>query len=373
MLAVAGCQRQLPPEEDIVRPVRTQRVAPEALDVVGVFPGDVRPRVESRLAFQIGGRLAERNVQLGDVVSAGQVLARVDPQDLELAETAARAELTAAQVDAARTDADLQRYAKLRETGFISQAEFDQRRAARDGAAARVAQARAGLRARSNQSEYAVLRADAAGVVTGVDAEIGQVVSAGQPVIRVARTGAKEVAFQIPESRIDDVRALTEADVELWAGGPTLRGRLREIAASADPATRAFTARLALDDAPESARFGMTATVRFTRPMAEPATRVPLTALFREGEGTAVWVLREDDTVHRVPVSLLTVTDTQAVIRASLPAGTQIVTAGVHRLVEGQRVRRMAAPDGPPPPDPSPAAMLQLSGAAAAAPGPSPR
>lgn len=363
---LAACQGDVAPPPEAVRPVRTQLVSPEVLDVVGVFPGDVRPRVESRLAFQISGRLAERGVQLGDTVSAGQALARVDPQDLELAEAGARAELAAAQVEAGRTDADLQRYTRLRETGFISQAEFEQRRAARDAAAARVAQARAGLRARTNQSDYAVLRADADGVVTGVDAEVGQVVSAGQPVIRVARTAGKEVAFQIPEARIEEVRALQQADVQFWAGGPVVQGRVREIAASADPATRAFPARLALDDPPDTVRFGMTATVRFTRPLAEPAVRVPLTALFRDGEASAVWVLGEDDHVRRVPVTLLTVTDTQAVIRASLPPGAEIVTAGVHVLREGQKVKRTAAPQPLPAPSAASAAMLPVAGPDAA-------
>lgn len=362
LLALAGCQPEAAVAPEAVRPVRTQLVSPETLDVVGVFPGDVRPRVESRLAFQISGRLAQRDVQLGDTVMAGQALARVDPQDLELAEAGARAELAAAQVEASRTDADLQRYSRLRDSGFISQAEFDQRRAARDAAAARVAQARAGLKARANQSDYAVLRADADGVVTGVDAEVGQVVSAGQPVIRVARTASKEIAFQIPEARIEEVRALQQAQVELWAGGPVLHGRVREIAASADPATRAFPARLALADPPPSLRFGMTATVRFTRPMAEPAVRVPLTALFQDGQASAVWVLGDDARVRRVPVQLLTVTDKEAVIRAGLPAGAEIVTAGVHVLREGQPVKRLAAPQAPPPAGAASAAMLPVRG-----------
>ncbi|MBU4609937.1 efflux RND transporter periplasmic adaptor subunit, partial [Achromobacter sp. GG226] len=231
----------------------------------------------------------------------------------------------------------------------------------------RAAQARAGLKARANQSDYAVLRADADGVVTGVDAEVGQVVSAGQPVVRVARTASKEIAFQIPETRIDEVRALQQAQVELWAGGPVLQGRVREIAASADPATRAFPARLALENPPPSLRFGMTATVRFTRAMAEPAVRVPLTALFRDGQATAVWVLGDDGHVRRVPVQLLTVTDTEAVIRASLPPGAEIVTAGVHVLREGQQVKRLAAPQPAPPASAASAAMLPVGEGAALA------
>lgn len=347
---LAGCERAAPVAEEPARPVRTLVLAPQTVDVVGVFPGEIRPRVESRLAFQIGGRLVERRVQAGDTVAAGQPLARVDPQDLELAESAARAELAAAEVESRRTAADLTRYRKLVDSGFISSAEFDQRKAAHDAAQARVAQARAGLRTRANQADYAVLRSDGAGVVTGVDAEVGQVVSAGQPVVRVARDEGVEIAFQIPEGRLDDVRRAGAARVELWAGGPTLQARLREVSASADPATRAFPARATLIEPPPEVRYGMTATIRFASPLPEPLARAPLAALYRDAGRTGVWVLDPEHlTVSLRDVEVFTVTDTEAVLGPGLPAGTEIVTAGVHLLSEGQRVRRLAPAPAPAP------------------------
>ncbi|GAA5234681.1 efflux RND transporter periplasmic adaptor subunit [Verticiella sediminum] len=340
---LSGCERNAAVAEIPPRPVRTLVLAEQAVDVVGVFPGEVRPRVESRLAFQIGGRLVERLVQAGDTVAAGQPLARVDPQDLELAAAAARAELAAAEVESRRTGADLTRYGKLRESGFISAAELDQRKAAHDAAQARVAQARAGLRTRANQAEYAILRSDAAGVVTGVDAEVGQVVSAGQSIVRVARDEGKEIAFQIPEGRLERVRGAGAGRVELWSGGPVLQARLREVSASADPATRAFPARAALVDAPPSVHYGMTATIRFSSPLAQSLVRAPLSALIRDGGQEAVWLLDPASlTVSRRPVQVLTMTDADVVLGPGLPPGAEIVTAGVHMLQEGQQVRRLA-------------------------------
>ena len=138
-IIVAGCNRSEPPATETVRPVRTQVISLQQIELVGAYPGEVRPHIESTLAFQVGGKLVQRLVQAGAVVKAGQVLARIDPQDLELAESAARAELAAAEVERSRTAADLARFSQLRESGFISKAEFDQRKAAHDAAVARVA------------------------------------------------------------------------------------------------------------------------------------------------------------------------------------------------------------------------------------------
>ncbi len=343
---LAGCQRDESPATEAARPVRTQVISLQQIELVGAYPGEIRPRIESTLAFQVGGKLVQRLVQPGDAVKVGQVLARIDPQDLELAESAARAELAAAKVERSRAAADLARFSQLRDSGFISQAEFDQRKAVHDAAAARVAQARASLKGQSNRAEYSVLHADANGVVTGVDAEVGQVVAAGQPVVRVAGTADKEVAFLIPEGRLQTVRDLGEAEVTLWTGGPGLRATVREIAATADPATRAFPARVQLHDAPDSVQFGMTATVRFATPVAQPLAQVPLSALLREGDRTAVWILDPVSmTVSRQPVDVQTMTDTQAVLGPGLQNGTEVVTAGVHLLRDGQKVNRLSHGD----------------------------
>lgn len=351
---VAGLSacRQEPLAPEPPRPVRTLVLHANEVDLVGEFPADIRPRVESGLGFRVAGKIVERRVQAGQEVRRGQVLARVDAEDLRLNENASRAQLAAADVDRRQKQSDLRRYEELRQKGFISAAEFEARRSAAEAAEAQYQQARAGLAVQTNQADYAVLVAPADGIVTAVDAEIGQVVAAGQTVIRVANTGDKEAAFQIPENRVAQVRRLDRATVTLWSGGPPLQGRIREIAGSADPATRAFVARLTLIDPPADLRFGTTATVRFASRNDKPLVPVPLSALLQEGGQTWVWVLDPTRfTVSRRPVTLVTVSDTDALLEASLPDGIEIVTAGVHRLQEGQEVKRLqgeAMPGGQP-------------------------
>jgi len=362
--ALLACGKAEAPEAEAVRPVRTWVVQPQQVDAVGAFPGEVRPQVESPLGFRVAGKLIERLVQQGDIVASGQVLARLDPEDLQLAESAARAQLTAAEVELTRTRGDFQRFSRLRDSGFISSAEFETRKAAYDAAQAAVEQARANLASRRNQSQYTELRAGADGVVTGVDAEVGQVVAAGQPVVRVAQSNAIEVAFQVPENLVDTVRRIGLATVDLWSGPSGLEATLTEVAGRADPLTRVFPARVLLRDPPPSVRLGMSATVRFQQGLSEPLVPVPLAALWRQDERTRVWVFDPDGgTVRSEPVEVVTVSDTQALLRTALPQGTEIVTAGVHRLTEGQAVKRLgsdlsaASTDG---------AMLPLGQAAAA-------
>lgn len=367
LLGLVACKPAPVAEEDPPRPVRTQLLQPQAIELVGAFPGQVKPKVESPLGFRVGGKLIERTVQRGDTVEAGQLLARLDAEDLQLAEQAAQAQLAAAEVEYARTRGDFQRFSRLRDSGFISSAEFEARKAAYDAAQAAVQQARANLSGRSNQTQYAELRADAPGVVTGIDAEIGQVVAAGQPVVRVAETAVKEVAFQVPEGLVDTITRIGTAQVDLWSGPQALPAKLVEVAASADPVTRAFPARVTLLEAPPAVHLGMSARVRFEQLMSEPMVAVPLSALWRKGDDTRVWLYAPDSgSVHSQPVQVLTVTDTQALLKADFPPAAEVVTAGVHRLAEGMRVSRLGEPQQAPGPVVD-GAMLPLAQPAVAA------
>ena len=339
---LTACKDKAPAEAEVLRPVRTLVLEAGDVNLVGEFPAEIRPRVDSALGFRVAGKILERRVQAGQEVKRGQVLARIDASDLRLNESASRAQLAAAEVDRKQKQADLARYDELRRKGFISAAEFESRRTAAEASQAQYEQARAGLSVQTNQADYAVLTAPADGVVTSVDAEVGQVVAAGQSVMHVAGSADKEAAFQIPENRVDQVRGLNTADVTLWSGGPPMKGVIREISGSADPLTRAFAARLRLIDPPPSVRFGMTATVRFAGRSAQPLVRVPLSALLRQDDQTWVWVFSPDTgAVTRTPVRLATVTDTEALLESTLPARAEIVTAGVHLLREGQRVKRL--------------------------------
>ncbi|SDD03056.1 RND family efflux transporter, MFP subunit [Cupriavidus sp. YR651] len=345
MLALAGCGKKAEPVED-VRPVRLMQLHPAAGKTSFEFSGDVRPRIESRLGFRVGGKISARLVDVGAAVKKGQPLARLDPTDLALAETGARAQYEAARTDRDLAASDLKRYNELAAKGFISAAEQHRRQATFDAAAARLNQAQANLRNQSNQTTYAVLTADGDGVVTGVDAEIGQVVTPGQPVIRVAQTAEKEVAIGLPEDQVDMLRGTTDVSVRTWSEPDrVLPGRVREISAAADPVTRTYPTRVSVPNAPADLRFGMTAVVTFTRSGEAAAIRIPLTALLQERGNNQVWIYQGGQggsgTVKPVTVTLGEPQGNEVEVRQGLTPGQTIVTAGVHLLKAGQKVKPM--------------------------------
>jgi RND family efflux transporter MFP subunit len=343
LLMLAACSRPVAPADD-VRPVRAVTVAPAQARAEAELAGEVRPRVESRVGFQVGGRISARRVEIGQRVAKGEVLATLDPTDLRLSAAAAAEQLNAAQVERDQQRADLKRFEDLHRQGFISGAELERRRAQFDAAEARLRQAQAQAQVSGNQAAYAALRAPAAGVVSAIDAEVGQVISAGQSVVRLALAGEKEVAIAIPESRLDALRRIADVRVAVWAHGAELKGRIREIAPIADPATRTYAARVTLLEPPVDIALGMSATVRFEVPASPAVLTVPLTALLREGEATYVWRLdRQTMTVDKSPVTVAGVDGNALVIGTGLRPGETIVTAGVHLLKPGQKVRLIDA------------------------------
>jgi RND family efflux transporter MFP subunit len=342
-LLAAGCSREAAPGAD-VRPVRAMAIEPKAVTASAELPGEVRPRVESRVGFQVGGRVSSRRVETGQRVRRGDVMATLDASDLALSAAAASAELNAARVDRDQQRADLRRFEDLHQKGFISGAELERRRAQSESAEARYRQASALADVSGNQAAHAVLRAPADGVVSGVDAEVGQVVASGQSVVRLALAGDKEVAIAIPEARLEEVRQAPKVTVSLWAHPAELAGRIREIAPIADPATRTYAARVTLLAPPPQVAFGMTASVRFATPSPGAVLAVPLGALLRDGDATYVWRLdRQAMTVQRVPVALAGFAGNDAIVGSGVQAGDTVVTAGVHLLQPGQKVRLLAA------------------------------
>ncbi len=338
---LAGCSRP-PAQEEPVRAVKLLTVAATPLVSAPEYAGEVRARVESRLGFRVGGKVLRRQAELGQRVRAGQVLAELDPRDLRLSVEAAQAQAAAARTQRDLAEADLARYRELRARNFISAAEMERREASFKSAQAQFDQARAQAGVQGNQAAYAVLAADAAGVVTGVDAEPGQVVAAGTPVVRVAVDGPRDVVFAVPEDRVALVRLGSTVSVRGWGAdaGQPIEGRVREVAASADPVTRTYTVKMAVDAADAPA---LGATV-YARPSAlsqagTPVIKLPTSALRQEGQGSAVWVLDPASmTVRSQPVQIATADGNEAVIASGLAPGMQVVTAGVHVLAPGQTV-----------------------------------
>jgi RND family efflux transporter MFP subunit len=340
LAALAACKPQAPAPE-VIRPVRTQVVTLGSADAAATYPGEVKPRIESRLGFRVGGKLIERRVDIGQTVKAGEVLARLDVQDLALSQSAAKAQLDAANTDLALAQADLDRYRDLFAQNFIGKAELDRRQATLDGARARQEQATASFRSQSNQAGYATLVADAPGVVTGIDAEVGQVVAAGAPVVRIARSAAKEVAFSVPEDRVDALRKVRRAQVTLWAlPGRAYDATVREVAAAADPATRTYAVRLTLKRDDADVRLGMTAVVRIELGADDLAVHLPLSALAQRDGKSFVWVVDEKAmTVQETPVTLAGPSGTEVLIAQGLTPGQRVVTAGANLLQPGQKVK----------------------------------
>lgn len=339
--ALAGCSKP-PPEPAPVRSVKLLTVAPSASTFGMEFAGEVRAQVESRLGFRVAGKIVRRAVELGQEVRAGQLLAELDAQDLRLAADAARAQVAAAQTNRDLTFADVQRYKELHAQNFIGAAELERRISAYQAAQAQLDQAKAQLAAQGNQTGYARLLADAAGVVTGIEAEPGQVVAAGTPVVRLARSGVRDVVFSVPEDRVAAVAVGSPVEVRPWNSEEVLPGKVREVAASADAATRTFLVKVALDTATPPP-LGTTVTVA---PQAlstggVPVIKLPTSALRQDQASgqTSVLVLDESSmTVRAQPVTIATADGNDAVISAGLQPGMRVVAAGVHVLTPGQQV-----------------------------------
>jgi RND family efflux transporter MFP subunit len=323
---LVACGEKAPPAD---RPdtapklVKAMKVGAGATAQEARYSGEVRARIETQLGFRTGGKLVERRVDVGARVQAGQPLARLDAADQQLAAMQAEA-------NQALATAELKRTQELREQNFISQAALDAKQTAATAAAAQAKLAQ-------NQAAYATLAADAPGVIVAVLAEPGQVVAAGQPVFRLARDGAREVAIAIPESHLAGLNIGAAATVELWAG-KTYRGQLRELAPAADPASRTFAARVSIVDADDELALGRTATVHFAQPGGSEML-VPLAAILQQGERPAVWVIGADSTVTQRAVDIARYTDLGAVITAGLQSGETIVAAGAFKLAPGEKIK----------------------------------
>lgn len=337
-----------PVVEEPVRAVRTLTVTGASSQLQHEYAAEVRARTESRLAFRVAGKLLRRMVNVGDAVKAGQALAQIDATDLVLGQDAARAALQSAQAQMALSEAEFKRYKELRDQNFISGLELERREAALKAARAQAEQARAQSGVQANQASYAVLVADAAGVVTAVDAEPGAVLAAGAPVLRLAHDGARDAVFSVPEDRVGAVRALLgkpgALKLRAWgADALVLPAAVREVAASADAATRTFLVKA--DIGSTALRLGQTAQVLMDAPAVAGVIKLPLSAVFQQGGLPRVWVLnRQAQVVQARPVQVAGADGNLVLVGAGLSAGETVVTAGVHVLTEGQKVRPYVEP-----------------------------
>ena len=338
-MALAGCSRK-EPEPEPIRAVKLLTVGVAPLHAQLEYSAEVRARVESRLGFRVPGKIVQRQAELGQHVTAGQVLAQLDPRDYQLSTQAAQAQVSAAKTQRDLASADFKRYEKLKSQNFISGAELERREASLKAAQASLDQANAQLASQGNQASYTRLVADVSGVITSIDAEPGQVVSAGTPVVRIAQDGARDAVFSVPEDKVAQLRAGQEVSVRPWAEGAQLKGQVREVAASADPVTRTFLVKVAIEGTPVPP-LGATVYVepRVLGREGMVAISLPTTALRQEGGQSAVWIYdAASGTVKSQVVQVASADGNQAVIAGGLQPGMQVVSTGVHVLAPGQKV-----------------------------------
>ena len=331
-----------------VRAVKLVTVGEGQIESAQEYSGDVRARVESRLGFRVAGKITRREVELGQRVKAGQVLARLDARDYQLSADAARAQLASATTQRDLAEANAKRFRTLRAQNFISAAEMERYEANLKAAQASLDQARAQLSSQSNQENYTQLLADADGVVTSVEAEPGQVVAAGTPVVRIAQDGARDAVFNVPEDRRSAIKPGQGVKVRPWSDeSRVINALVREVAASADPATRTYVVKAALQGADLPA-LGATVHVMpegmgvSREAVGSQVIKLPTTALRQEGgngQGTAVWLYdAASSSVKLQPVQIASADGNEAVIASGLQPGMQVVATGAHVLTPGQKV-----------------------------------
>lgn len=336
---LASCSKSEEKPPEIIRPVLSVVIEPQTSQTFG-FAGSVEPQVSADLAFRLLGRVVSRDVNVGDIVSKGTTIAALDPTALELAVQAAKAELSNAEAQFANAAASEERQRQLLAAANTSQAVFDAAQQARKAAEAGVERAKAALAKSQEQLGYARLFSDFDGVVTAVGAEVGQTVSAGQTVVTVARSDLREAVVDIPDQLVGDLTAGTPFQVILQSL-PTIQteAKLREIAPQSEGSTRTRRVKLMLTDPPQAFRLGSTVTATRVAKVA-PTIELPMSALLEKDGVDKVWIV--DPQTSSVSVKEIKVAAKGAAtftVAEGLEAGVRVVTAGVHSLSEGQKVK----------------------------------
>jgi multidrug efflux system membrane fusion protein len=302
------------------------------------YPGTIRGKYESSLAFQVSGRITQRNVNLGDQVRAGDILMVIDPKDVQQEVDNAQAAVNSAVSNAKLARDNARRYHALYNQGAVSESVWDSYRTQHEAAEAALAQAQAQLATAMNQLGYTQLTADHDGVVSSVTGEVGQVAAAGSPMVTVVQDGNREIEIYVPEGRLNTIAPDMPCTITFWAlNDVTAEGTIRYISPMADAATKTYKVRIALPAMPEGAKLGMTAKVSLGTAN-HAAIVIPRSALYETSGTTEVWVVK-DGKVSLVPVVLGPYQDDNVTIKSGLSDGDIVVTAGISKLREGMEVK----------------------------------
>jgi RND family efflux transporter MFP subunit len=338
---LSGCGSKAAGHEEEVRPVQAITASRSAAAVGATYSGEIRARYESKLGFKVSGKVSARLVEVGSKVVPGQVLLELDPQDASLSAASAAAQTEAARAKLQQSRLDLDREDRLYRERFVSKAALDQFQLTYDTALSQLRSAEAQQRLTQNQRAYTVLKADRAGVITSIEVEAGHVVAAGQTVLTVAADGEREVLVTVPESRVEEIRNGRGMSVSTWANPQrTYAAALRELAPDADKATRTYAARITIRDPDAALRLGMTASVLVPGFETAPAIHLPLSAIYDKAGDPIVWVVDpQTSTVAVHPVKLAAAYNDNVLLADGVKEGDIVVTAGVHMLHAGQKVK----------------------------------
>ncbi len=345
--SLAACHKDSAVAAREVRPVRTVTVEPRDAAETLSLTGEIQPRYQADIGFRVGGKILERPVDVGTQVNKGDLLARLDPQQYRQDLAVAKSEVAAADAEVARSRAQQARQAALLKNGHTTEVKYDQAIKTFKTAQAQAEAARARQIQASDNLSYADLKADHDGVITAVGADAGQVVSAGQMVVRLAQPGEREAVFHVAEAAFNNPTANPAVEVRL-VSNPEIQatGKIRYVSPQADPATRTYAVRVALDDPPPQMRLGASVVGSVTRSQARSIT-IPGSALFDKNAKPAVWVVDAGGAVQLKPVTVERYQGDAVIVRSGLARGDVVVTAGVQMLVPGEKVRLLQASAAP--------------------------
>jgi RND family efflux transporter MFP subunit len=338
-VALTGCNELAAEKAVPSRPVLVASVHYEAESPERSFVGTIKPRIETDMGFRVPGKVAKRLVEVGQTVDVGQPLATLDEVDLKLQAEQAEAEFRAATGVLAQAAAAEIRARDLRAKGWATDAQMDQARASADEARARLNRAERSVELTNNSLSYATLVADTRGVVTTTLIDAGQVVASGQTAIRVARFAEKEAVVAIPETLVGRAKDGV-ATVTLWSEpNKKYTAKLREVAPSADPATRTYLAKFSLPEAGDDVSLGMTATLTLADPSTRRVARLPLSALYSQGSDPSLYVVDIKGEVALKPVTVKSYETNDVVISGGVDEGSKVVVLGVQKLEPAQKVK----------------------------------
>jgi RND family efflux transporter MFP subunit len=326
-----------------IRPVRTTVVGTGQYGNTLTYTGEIRARHESDLGFQVAGKVIARPAEVGANVTAGTVLARLDPTDEKVSLDSAQSAVRAAQAELARATSDEASYRRLLERGLTTRTTFIAQQTATKTAQSQLQEAASDLDLRRRQLDYTTLRADRDGVITKVSADVGAVLAEGQTVVTLAQSSELDVVFDAADTQVDAVRnTKTVSAALLSARDKPLVAEVREIAPSADPVTRTYRVKCTLPGRPPGWRLGQNAVVTLASGHAVQGIRIPSTALYEKERSPAVWIVKKDQTIELRPIVVVRYDTDSVEVSSGLRSGERIVTAGVHKLLVGQQVRLLA-------------------------------